>query len=141
MDGPKHLHILELKGETAAYLGRSAEHVDDRSIIKVGFSRSPSARGDQIQNAYPNGQFKWVAGCPAVVPDVAPYPHARFAIVGEDAMKKRLVDEGAEILGGEFFLAEDWLVHSAWAAGRFAAEGAIRSAEPSDFKRSKAEQS
>jgi hypothetical protein len=44
--------------------------------------------------------------------------------VGEDAMKKRLVDEGAEVLGGEFFLAEEWLVHNTCNAGKFAAETA-----------------
>lgn len=126
-DGPKHLYVLELQGDTAAYLGRSADNVDGRSIIKVGFSRSPSARRDQIQSAYPNGQFKWSVRFPTVIPDVAPYPNARIAIVGEDAMKKRLVDEGAEVLGGEFFLAEDWLVHSTWGAGKFAAEGAMQS--------------
>ena len=32
-------------------------------------------------------------------------------------MKKRLVDGKAEVLGGEFFLAEDWLVHKTWFAG------------------------
>ncbi len=136
-DGPKHLYILELNGDTTAYLGRSAEHVDGKAIIKVGFSRSPSARRDQIQSAYPNGQFKWVVRCPTVVPDVAPYPNARIAIIGEDAMKKRLVDEGAEVLGGEFFLAEDWLIHNTWGAGRYAAEGAMQSSEHNDFKNGK----
>ncbi len=138
-DGPKHLYILELDGDTAAYLKRSAEQVDGQSIIKVGFSRSPSARRDQIQSAYPNGQFKWVVRYPAVVPDVAPYPNARIAIFGEDAMKKRLVDENAEVLGGEFFLAEDWLVHNTWGAGRFAAEGAMQSIEHNDDKNDGAE--
>jgi hypothetical protein len=36
-------------------------------------------------------------------------------------MKKRLVDERAEVLGAEFFLADDWLVHSTWSAGNYAA--------------------
>lgn len=27
-------------------------------------------------------------------------------------------------LGGEFFLADDWLVHSTWSAGKHTAEGA-----------------
>ncbi|WP_352619016.1 hypothetical protein [Mesorhizobium sp. M0312] len=42
-------------------------------------------------------------------------------------MKRRLVTEGAEVLGGEFFLAEDWLVHNTWRAGKFAAEKAMES--------------
>lgn len=64
-DGPKHLYVLELSGDTSAYLGRSPADVDGRTIIKVGFSRSPSARRDQIQSAYPDGQFKWVIKYPA----------------------------------------------------------------------------
>lgn len=126
-DGPKHLYVLELSGDTSAYLGRSRADVDGRTIIKVGFSRSPSARRDQIQSAYPDGQFKWVIKYPHPVPDAAPYSNARVAIVGEDAMKRRLVTEGAKVLGGEFFLAEDWLVHSTWTAGKFAAEKAMES--------------
>jgi len=39
-------------------------------------------------------------------------------------MKKRLVDEKARVLGGEFFLAEDWLVHKTWSAGNHAAQQA-----------------
>lgn len=39
-------------------------------------------------------------------------------------MKARLVEDGAESLGGEFFLADDWLVHKTWTAGRVAAEAA-----------------
>lgn len=124
-DGPKHLYILELSGDTPSYLGRSAAEVDGRTIIKVGFSRSPSARRDQIQSAYPDGQYKWVIKYPQPIPDPAPYSNARVAIVGEDAMKRRLVTEGAKVLGGEFFLAEDWLVHSTWRAGKFAAEKAM----------------
>ena len=40
-------------------------------------------------------------------------------------MKRRLVTEGAEVLGGEFFLVEDWLVHNTWSAGKYAAEKAM----------------
>jgi hypothetical protein len=123
-DGPKHLYILKLKGDIAAYLGRGAAAVKDKAVIKVGFSRSPLTRRDQIQRAYPVGAFKWEVLKPQVSATPAPYANARIAIVGEDAMKARLVDDGAESLGGEFFLAEDWLVHTTWAAGQFAANAA-----------------
>lgn len=121
-DGPKHLYILELIGDMGAYLGREASEVDGKSIIKVGFSKSPLARCAQIQSAYPSGQFRWNVRFPAKVPVLPPYPNAAVAIVGEDAMKKRLVDENAEVLGGEFFLADEWLIHSTWSAGKRAAE-------------------
>ncbi|MGR9392120.1 hypothetical protein ACU8OL_03840 [Rhizobium leguminosarum] len=123
-DGPKHLYMLRLKGDIAAYLGRIAEDLEDKHIIKVGFSKSPLARRDQIQSAYPKGAFEWEVFKPDPQPENAPYANAEVAIAGEDAMKKRLVDQGAEVLGGEFFLAEDWLIYNTWIAGKVAAENA-----------------
>lgn len=123
-DGPKHLYIMKLEGDSAAYLGRPRAAVEGRSIIKVGFSKSPLARRDQIQGSYPRGAFRWEVLKPQDTTAPRPYSSAAVAIVGEDAMKQRLVDSGAESLGGEFFLAEDWLVHSTWAAGRNAAKEA-----------------
>ena len=96
----------------------------DKAVIKVGFSRSPLTRRDQIQRAYPQGAFKWEVVKPQDSAAPAPYRNARIAIAGEDAMKARLVDDGAESLGGEFFLVEDWLMHTTWAAGQFAANAA-----------------
>lgn len=116
-DGPKYLYILELKGDIAAYLGRAPDQVEEKSIIKVGFSKSPLSRRNQIQGAYPKGAFAWSILFPSPMPEAAPYANAEVAIAGEDAMKKRLVDGNAEGLGGEFFLAEEWLVHKTWAAG------------------------
>lgn len=123
-DGPKHLYILRLAGDIAAYLGRPAQDLEGKHIIKVGFSKSPLARRDQIQSAYPKGTFNWERFKPDPQPETAPYANAVIAIAGEDAMKKRLVDEKAEPLGGEFFLADDWLLYNTWAAGKLAAERA-----------------
>lgn len=123
-DGPKHLYILRLTGNIATYLGRSPDNVEDQHIIKVGFSKSPLARRDQIQSAYPRGSFNWEVFKPSPQPDNAPYGNAGIAIAGEDAMKKRLVEDGAEVLGGEFFLADDNLIYRTWAAGNNAAKKA-----------------
>lgn len=128
-DGPKYLYILELQGDIAAYLGCSPEDVEDKSIIKVGFSKSPLARRNQIQSAYPKGSYKWSVLFPSPQPDQPPYANAKIAIVGEDAMKKRLVDGKAKGLGGEFFLAEGWLVNNTWTAGNYAAKKAQESLE------------
>jgi hypothetical protein len=125
-DGPKHLYILELGGDTAAYLGRSNEELDGKRIVKVGFSKSPLSRRDQIQAAYPVGQFHWEVRLPKEIPKQAPYPNADVAIAGEDAMKKRMVDGKAESLGGEFFLAEEWMIQSAWSAGHYTAGEKLR---------------
>ena len=56
-DGPKHLYILKLSGGISIYLGRSATGLEEKAIIKVGFSKSPLARRDQIQSDYPKGTF------------------------------------------------------------------------------------
>ncbi|MGO4441017.1 hypothetical protein [Rhizobium sp. RAF56] len=123
-DGPKHLYILRLTGNVANFLGRAPDSVEDQHIIKVGFSKSPRTRRDQIQGAYPRGSFNWEVFRPSPQPDNAPYANAGIAIAGEDAMKKRLVEDGAEVLGGEFFLADDNLVYRTWAAGNNAAKKA-----------------
>jgi hypothetical protein len=123
-DGPKHLYILKLDGDIGAYLGRDPSAVEDKAIIKVGFSKSPLSRRDQIQGSYPAGAFRWSVFRPQDPSAPVPYVNARVAIVGEDSMKARLVDDGAESLGGEFFLAADWLVHQVWTAGRVAADAA-----------------
>jgi hypothetical protein len=121
-DGPKHLYILRLVGDIPAYLGRAGHEVDERMIVKVGFSKSPLSRRDQIQSAYPVGQFNWEVLYPEEPRGPTPYPNAAVAIAGEDAMKKRLVEEGQECLGGEFFLADEGSVIRTWNAGKFAAQ-------------------
>ena len=116
-DGPKHLYILHLTGNSAAYLGRKPEEVEGKRIVKVGFSKSPLSRRDQIQAAYPAGSFEWEVLYPKEIPADPPYPNAEVAIAGEDAMKKRLQDGGCESLGGEFFLADENFIGLAWGAG------------------------
>lgn len=119
-DGPKYIYILKLCGNVAHYLGRDPREVEGLSIIKVGFSKSPGLRAGQLQSAYPAGAFKWEVIQPVPLPDQPMFPDAAAAIVGEDAMKARLKHEGADILGGEFFLADDGMIVRAWNAGRFA---------------------
>jgi hypothetical protein len=125
-DGPKHLYILRLRGNIGVYLGAGDDEVDDHMIVKVGFSKSPLTRRDQIQSAYPDGQFKWEVLYPAKIPETAPYPNARVAIAGEDAMKRRLENDGGKSLGGEFFLADMSLIIRTWSAGMLAAETFMR---------------
>jgi len=125
-DGPKYLYILKLAGDVAAYLDRSNADLDDRMIVKVGFSRSPLSRCAQIQGAYPAGQFKWTVLKPDPLPSDPPYACADVAIAGEDAMKAKMVELKAESLGGEFFLTDSNGVQLAWGAGIAAADEASR---------------
>ncbi|MGA1805176.1 hypothetical protein [Rhizobium sp. HT1-10] len=121
-DGPKHLYILKLTGDLTAYLGRKPHDLEDKMVVKVGFSRSPLTRRDQIQNSYPAGTYRWVVFRPEKIPAEAPYSNAAVAIKGEDAMKRRMMDEKAESLGGEFFLADEDTVVRCWNVGRFTAD-------------------
>lgn len=45
-------------------------------------------------------------------------------------MKARLQNDGGEILGGEFFLADEGLVIRTWSAGKFYAEEKMKGAPP-----------
>ena len=121
-DGPKHLYILRLVGDVPNYLGRQIAELEDKMIVKVGFSKSPLSRCDQIQSAYPAGTYKWELYYPKELLNEPPYPNAEVAIAGEDAMKARLINEGGETLGGEFFLADEGLVIRTWNAGKYYAE-------------------
>jgi hypothetical protein len=125
-DSPKHLYILRLAGNVANYLGRPASELEDKLIVKVGFSKSPLSRRDQIQAAYPAGTYKWELLYPKELPKEPPYPNAEVAIAGEDAMKARLQNDGGEILGGEFYLADEGLVFRTWHAGRFGADEKLK---------------
>ncbi len=127
-DGPKHLYILRLSGDIANFLGRPASGLEEKMIVKVGFSKSPLSRCDQIQAAYPSCAYKWEILYPKELPKEPPYPNAEVAIAGEDAMKARLANEGGESLGGEFFLAEEGLIIRTWSAGKFFAEEKMKAA-------------
>lgn len=116
-DGPKHLYILKLNCKPSDWLTHERSVDEDAHIIKVGFSRSPPSRCRQIQSAYPAGRFKWKVIHPNPIPDEAPFPDAESAIVGEDTMKDYLSQSPGRILGGEFFLATDSEIVSAWKLG------------------------
>jgi hypothetical protein len=109
-----------------ADLGRKPEQLEGKRIVKVGFSKSPMSRRDQIQSAYPAGSFKWQVLYPKEIPVDPPYPNAEVSIAGEDAMKKRLQDGGCEPLGGEFYLAEENFIGLAWGAGALASNNLMK---------------
>lgn len=122
VDGSKHLYILRFAGGVANWLGEPVDVEDDQMIVKLGFSKTLYMRRDQSQKAYPAGRFRWEIMFPDAIPNVPPYPDAATAIIGEDVMKARLFKEDARVLGGEFYLAEAWLVQKCWTAGKRAAE-------------------
>lgn len=121
-DGPKRLYILTLEGNQAHFLARSADSLADQLIVKVGFSVSPDDRRKQIQSAYPEKcAFRWVVTWQHPPPEQPAYPNADVATAGENAMKKRLAEDG-ECIGGEFFLADDNLLVRTKSIGKVAAD-------------------
>jgi hypothetical protein len=117
-EGPKHLYILRLKGETDSFLGYGAA---GKSIIKVGFSVSPQARCDAHNKALPACAFEWQVHRSTFDQGRAPFPSSGHALAGENVMKAML-HEQEQSLGGEFFLAHQDSIDRAW-------KGAIAAAE------------
>lgn len=119
-DGPKRLYILALQGNQGHFLARAPESLLGQLVIKVGFSVSPADRRNQIQSAYPaKCAFQWEVVWQYPPLDQPAYPNADVAIAGENAMKKRLAEEG-ECIGGEFFVADEGLLIRTMSIGKFA---------------------
>ena len=112
-EGPKHLYVLQLIGNEDHFLGRDAKGM---KIIKVGFSASPTTRRDDHNRALPAGAFEWVVLHSTFMDGAGPFPTSDHAICGENLLKADLVRD-AESLRGEFFLASDISIQSAWRRG------------------------
>ncbi|MBX9614460.1 MAG: hypothetical protein K2X25_02580 [Caulobacteraceae bacterium] len=118
-EGPKHLYILALKGDTDAFLGDAA---DGKLIVKAGFSKSPKTRCDDHNRALPKEcAFGWEILHCGVSAGHLPYPSSGHAKAGERTMQEVLCTLGGRSLGGEFFLAERELIAAAWEKGNQAA--------------------
>lgn len=117
-EGPKYLYILRLVGNETHFLGRDA---GGKSIIKVGFSCSPATRcEDHNQHLPRDAAFRWEVLLSTRAEEEEPYPSSFHAEAGERMMKD-ILDEDAQSLGGEFFLAEETDYEQAWYRGKRAA--------------------
>lgn len=116
-EGPKHLYILKLTGDPAAFLGKD---VGGLSIYKVGFSCSPITRCNTLNSCFPEGIFQWRIEKSTYSDGRSAYPSSQHAIAGENAMKNSL-DSKARSLGNEFFLAARDEIENAWMEGNIAA--------------------
>ncbi|MBC6429044.1 MAG: hypothetical protein GDA55_07465 [Cellvibrionales bacterium] len=114
---PRELYILRLTGDTAAYMGRP---VDDSEIFKIGLSVSPELRRQFLQKSMPKGAFQWQIEKTTRKDGHTPYSFTA-AVAGENAMKKHL-SQNAEHLGGEFYLASEKQIATAWIAAHEAAK-------------------
>jgi hypothetical protein len=109
----RELYVLRLDGDIDAYLGRPA---NGRYIIKVGLSASPDMRRQAFQKAMPRGAFEWKIERTTRGEGMVIYSSYAIAVRGEYAMKQHLAQH-AEWLGGEFYLASQEVIKSAWALG------------------------
>lgn len=118
-EGPKHLYVLKLQGDTDTFLGKPA---NGKIVVKAGFSKSPQTRCDDHNRALPECAFRWEVLLSGVTCAYDPYPSSDHAKAGERAMQTVLCAEPAgRSLGGEFFLAEPDLIEEAWRKGNLAA--------------------
>jgi hypothetical protein len=114
-EGPKHLYVLRLNGDTDAFLG---ERAGGKMIVKSGFSKSPQTRCDDHNRALPRCAYRWQVLYSGVASGFAPYPSSDHAKAGERAMQEILCRQPDGFsLGGEFFLAESELIEEAWQRG------------------------
>lgn len=114
-EGPKHLYILRLRGDTDAFLGKPSNgHV----VIKAGFSKSPQTRCDDHNRALPQCAFRWEIMHSGLMQNLEAYPSSDHAKAGERAMQEVLCQEPhSRSLGGEFFLSAPTAVKEAWEKG------------------------
>lgn len=110
---PRELYILRLEGDIDAYLGRPSE---GKAIIKVGLSASPDMRRQGIQKSMPRGAFKWKLHRTTASSGLPVCANHAVAVQGEDAMKRHLASH-AEWLGGEYYLATEADIETAWHFG------------------------
>lgn len=114
---PRELYILRLDGDTNGFLGRAIEG----AIYKIGLSVSPDLRRQNLQKSMPRGAFQWRVFKTTCGDGNARYKGFEAAVTGEYAMKQHLAKH-SEWLGGEFYLATEAAIETAWQAGREAAE-------------------
>ena len=119
-EGPKHLYMLVLKGDTDAFLG---ENAGGRVIVKPGFSGSPATRCKVYNCALPACAYRWEILHSGVASGFDPHPSSKHARAGELAMQSVLRRQPrGQSLGGEFFLADTMLIEEAWQNGNQAAK-------------------
>ncbi len=109
----RHLYILRLTGDAAAFLGRDTGAAQ---IFKVGLSASPELRRQTIQKSMPRCAFSWQIHRTTASVGAAEGLTFAAAVAGEYAMKKHLA-KCAEHLGGEFYLATEEQAAAAWGLG------------------------
>jgi hypothetical protein len=108
-DGEHFLYMLQIDGDIGALLGRPAAMLNDKIVVKVGFSRDPTRRRDEHNAALPPaGRFRWSLKFKSMA-----FVDGQAAKEAEDAMKAQFARR-FESLGGEFILGREAELESAF---------------------------
>lgn len=112
-DLKRELYALRFNGPVDAFLGRPAQ---GKQIYKIGLSASPALRMQSLQGALPDGAFRWCIHRQSGQGQPKGLFSFEAAVTGEYAMKNSLA-KSAEWLGGEFYLASEEDLSTAWKLG------------------------
>ena len=98
-DGLHYLYLMILNGDPSCILGRDKNSSRNQCIVKVGYSREPARRCDELNSALPPAaSLRWSVGVTSTA-----FDNAASAKAAEDRLKLAF-DNEFECLGGEFFL-------------------------------------
>lgn len=102
VDGETFLYMMAAQGDVPAFLKRSREKVDGKSLVKIGITNNLAERCKQLNSGFPPAsEFKWVLR----LTSQKPFKSAKDAKTAEDHLKK-VLEKDFESMGGEFFLGE-----------------------------------
>lgn len=108
-DGDTFLYMLTYVGCVPTLLGRERFAVGGRIAVKIGISNDPRGRCEQVNSGFPPAAAcRWKVELKSKA-----FPKAADAKVAEDGLKAVLAQR-AESLGGEFFLGDPNVLHSAF---------------------------
>ena len=98
-DGLHYLYLMILNGDPSCILGRDKNSAGNQCIVKVGYSREPARRCDELNSALPPAGLIQLS----VAHTSQAFENGTAAKEAEDRLKLSFY-KNFESLGGEFFL-------------------------------------
>jgi hypothetical protein len=111
-DGFKHAYILTLSGDAGHFLDDTSGRWEGCRIVKVGISKHPSKRCDDINRNYPHGAYAWRL-THSTFRDGLETLFAPSAVDMENVLKGLFEQRGTS-LGGEFFVIKSDAIRPIW---------------------------
>jgi hypothetical protein len=111
-DGEHYLYMLKLDGNIVEMLDRHPSSLRGKSVVKVGFSKDPKARCEELNVGFPpavQSSLKW-----NVCLKSKAFKNGIEAKNAEDFIKEKFANQ-FESLEGEFFLGDNSAMESLFA--------------------------